>query len=48
MRVWVLVDFVVDGARYYQGSSVNLPDEMITSLATYGIVSINKPDGVIA
>lgn len=47
MKAWVLVDFQIDEARYYKGSLEELPDEMITSLARYGIVSTTKPAGVI-
>lgn len=47
MKAWVLVDFRIETDRYYQGSLVDLPDEMIKSLAIYGIVSIAKPAGVI-
>ena len=46
MKVWVLVDFI-DGERYYQGSQVDLPDDKVGSLITYGIVSTTKPAGAI-
>ena len=46
MKVWVLVDFQTS-EHYYKGSLVDLPDDEVGSLITYGIVSPNKPDGVI-
>ena len=48
MKVWVQVDFLIAGDRYYRGQQITLPEgRELTQLLAYGIVSTHKPDGVI-
>lgn len=48
MKVWVQVDFLIEGHRYYRGQQIILPEgHELTQLLAYGIVSTHQPDGVI-
>lgn len=47
MKVWVVVNCLIDGERYYRGQRITLPEGgQLTQLLAYGILSIDQPDGV--
>ena len=48
MKVWIRVDFIdSEGHRHIQGMQEDLPDDEVRSLLVYGIVSTEKPAGVL-
>jgi hypothetical protein len=48
VKVWVNVDFLINGSRYYRGQQITMPEgNELTQLLAYGIVSTHQPDGVV-